>query len=79
MSGGSAVFLERAQSVARPRGKKARRGEGGLAVGCHAAWGRSWGLALIGGRCPDHVPAGHDPDAARAGGASLFRQRRAER
>jgi hypothetical protein len=29
------------------------------------ARGRSWGLALTGGRCPDSVPAGRDPDAAR--------------
>jgi hypothetical protein len=37
----------------------------------------SWGLALTGGRRPDRVSAGRDPDAMRAGGASLFGQRRA--
>jgi hypothetical protein len=32
----------------------------------------SWGLAPTGGRRHDRVPAGHDLDATRAGGASLF-------
>jgi hypothetical protein len=36
----------------------------------------SWGPALAGGRHPDRVPAGHDPDATRTGGTSMFGQRR---
>jgi hypothetical protein len=35
----------------------------------------SWGLAPTDRRRPDRVPAGRDPDAARAGGTSLFVQR----
>jgi hypothetical protein len=45
--------------------------------GCHVVRGRSWGLAPTGGRRPDRVPAGRDPDAARAGDATLFGPRRA--
>jgi hypothetical protein len=43
-------------------------GRGVRLWGCHAAWG----LAPTGGRRPDR-----DPTVARAGGASLFGQRRA--
>jgi hypothetical protein len=63
---------------AAEREKKRGRGGGasgrGSATRCKTAL---WGLALTGGRHPDCVPAGRDPDAARAGGASLFGQWRA--
>jgi hypothetical protein len=72
------VFGASSVGGAAEREKGEERG-GGSGRGVPRGMGRSWGLASIGGRCPDHVPAGHDPDAARAGGASLFRQRRAER
>jgi hypothetical protein len=42
------------------------------------AWGRAWGLAPTGGRCPNRVPADRGPAAARAGGAPVFRQWRAD-
>jgi hypothetical protein len=48
-------------------------------VGVPRGAGAVMGLAQTGGRRPDRVQAGRDPDAARAGGASLFRQRRAGR
>jgi hypothetical protein len=35
------------------------------------------GTGAVMGLGPDRVPAGHDPDVARAGGASLFGQWRA--
>jgi hypothetical protein len=57
---------ERARSAARLRGKKERRGGGGSAVGV------PHGAGAVMGPGPDRVPACHDPDAARAGGASLF-------
>jgi hypothetical protein len=56
---------------------KGRRGtaerEGGSNSGDAMCYGDMWGLAPIGGRRPDRVPA-----AARTGGAPLFRQWRAD-
>jgi hypothetical protein len=74
--GGSGYVFERARSAARLRGKKEKRG-GGPDVGVPHGVGAAWGLAPTGGRRPDRVPAGRDPDAACAGGASLFGQRHA--
>jgi hypothetical protein len=58
-----------------------RKGEkkwgGGAAVGVPRGTGAAWGLAPTGGRRPDRVPADRGPATARAGGASLFGQRRA--
>jgi hypothetical protein len=63
-------------------GGAAERGKGGESRGVrqrgrHTAQGM-WGLAPTGGRRPDRVPADRGPAAARAGGAPLFRQWRAD-
>jgi hypothetical protein len=84
-SGGEARALERSRRGvetgervgavvgAAERERKERGGSGrGSAMRRGTA---SWGLAPTGGRRPDCVPAGRDPDVTRAGGASLFGQR----
>jgi hypothetical protein len=59
-------------------GKKRERRGGGSSRGSATWCGMtSWGLALTGGRRHDRVPAGRDPDATCAGGASLFGEQRA--
>jgi hypothetical protein len=70
------VMFERLGRRRSREGK--RRGEQGVRQwGRHAAQG-AWGLAPTGGRRPNHVPADRGPAAARAGGAPLFRQWRAD-
>jgi hypothetical protein len=61
-----AAERERKERGGSGRGSATRRGTA------------SWGLAPTGGRRPDRVPAGRDPDATRVGGASLFGQRRTD-
>jgi hypothetical protein len=63
--------FERARSAARQRGKKEKRGGSGR--GGATQHGGSVGPG------PDRVLADCDPGTARAGGASLFGQRRAGR
>jgi hypothetical protein len=62
----------------RRRGREGKKREGGSGRGSATRRGTaSWGLVLTGGRRPNRVPTGRDPDATRVGGALLFRQRRA--
>jgi hypothetical protein len=69
-----AVALERCR---RRRSRGGKKREGGSGRGNAMRRGTaSWGLAPTGRRRPDRVSADRDPDAMRAGGASLFRQRR---
>jgi hypothetical protein len=72
---GGRVGVVALQRRGRRRGREGKKREGGSGHRS-AAWRgtASSGLAPTGGRRPDHVPAGRDPDATRAGSASLFGQ-----
>jgi hypothetical protein len=63
-----AVALERRGRRCGREGNK-REGGGSGRGNATRRGTTSWGLAPTGGRRPDRVPAGRDPDAKRAGGA----------
>jgi hypothetical protein len=72
------VARSRVERLGRWRGREGKkereRGGGVRPRECHAVQDGVVGPGTTGGRHPDCVPAGRDPDAARAGGASLFGQ-----